>query len=72
MKSEMVPLNEYNTFDEAGQAARGMTPKKLTKKLKLRKNDALVGIRIEVFIKTGWGDRRVKVHTLNLAPEGWV
>jgi len=71
LKSEMAIQNEYDTFAEAEQAARSMDLKKLAENYKLRRDDALVGVRIEMFSKSERGERRLRIYTLKAGSEIW-
>ena len=70
-KSEMVPLNGYQSFAEAQQAVQGMRLKELAENYKLDKGDVLAGLRIEIFRKTERGERRVRVYSLSIESENW-
>jgi hypothetical protein len=70
-KSEMVPLNEYDSLAEVEQALRGMDLTKLAKNYELRKDDVLAGVRIEIFKKAERGERRVRVYALKTESENW-
>ena len=68
-KSEMVIQAEHSTFAAAEQAARGMNLKTLAKNYKLLENDVLVGVRIELFVKTEKDEKRLRTYTLQAEPE---
>jgi hypothetical protein len=71
MKSRIVPIGKFDTFDEANRVARTMRSKEFQKKAKGNENCRLAEIRAEVFIRTDQGEYRIRTYIFKVAPVRW-
>jgi hypothetical protein len=71
IRSRIVSVGEFETFEEANRAAWSVGTKELKKKYKSGENGRLVEIRAEVFIRTEQGEHRIRSRVLNVAPVSW-